>query len=51
MDRDVDPRADIFNLAKKRDWVLWELHEETPKLEDVFHSLTVPAVDDRGSAN
>ena len=51
MDRDADPRADIFNLAKKRDWVLWELHEETPRLEDVFHSLTVTAADDRESAN
>ncbi|MCH8311344.1 MAG: ATP-binding cassette domain-containing protein [Chloroflexi bacterium] len=51
MDRDVDPRADIFNLAKKRDWVLWELHEQTPKLEDVFHSLTVASTDDGKSAN
>ena len=37
---DEDPRPEIFHLAKKRDWVLWELHEETARMEDVFHSLT-----------
>ena len=37
---DDDPRPDIFGLAKKRDWVLWELHEEQARLEDVFHALT-----------
>ena len=37
---DSDPRADIFNLAKRRDWVIWELHQEQPRLEDVFHALT-----------
>ena len=36
----ADPRAEIFSLAKYRDWVLWELHEERPRLEDVFHNLT-----------
>lgn len=41
MSGEADPRADIFNLAKSRDWVLWELHEERPRLEDVFHNLTV----------
>ena len=35
-----DPRPDIFRLAKARDWVLWELHEESARMEDVFHSLT-----------
>jgi ABC-2 type transport system ATP-binding protein len=48
---DADPRADIFNLAKKRDWTLWELHEERPRLEDVFHSLTVDDADSRESAS
>ena len=37
---DQDPRPEIFHLAKRRDWVLWELREETAHLEDVFHSLT-----------
>ncbi len=37
---DADPRGDIFELAKARDWTLWELHEERPRLEDVFHHLT-----------
>ena len=36
-----DPRPELFKLAKKRDWVLWELHEVEARLEDVFHSLTV----------
>ena len=40
---DADPRADIFRLAKSRNWTLWELHEERPRLEDVFHNLTVAA--------
>jgi ABC-2 type transport system ATP-binding protein len=37
---DEDLRPHIFRLAKQRDWVLWELREETARLEDVFHSLT-----------
>ena len=36
----ADPRADIFRLAKSRNWTLWELHQEQPRLEDVFHNLT-----------
>ncbi len=36
-----DPRPEIFRLAKKQNWVLWELHEETARMEDVFYSLTV----------
>ncbi len=37
---DQDPRPEIFRLAKENDWVLWELHEESARLEDVFHVLT-----------
>ncbi len=40
---DADPRADIFRLAKSSGWTLWELHEERPRLEDVFHHLTADA--------
>ena len=40
---DEDLRPALFNLAKRRDWVLWELHEESARLEDVFHSLTAEA--------
>ena len=40
VDQDADPRADIFELAKRRGWVLWELHEDAVDLEDVFHELT-----------
>ena len=38
---DQDIRPEIFGMAKKRDWILWELREERARLEDVFHSLTV----------
>ena len=35
-----DPRPDIFRMAASQGWVLWELHEERMRLEDVFHTLT-----------
>ena len=41
---DTDPRPEIFQMAKANDWVLWELHEERPRLEDVFHDLTAESV-------
>jgi ABC-2 type transport system ATP-binding protein len=37
----ADPRPDVFNLAKERGWVLWELRESEAKLADVFHALTL----------
>ena len=37
---DEDPRPEIFRLAKRQNWVLWELREERARLEEVFHSLT-----------
>ncbi len=40
IDGDQDIRPEIFRLAKQRDWILWELHEEVAHLEDVFHHLT-----------
>ena len=40
---DADLRPEIYNLAKRRDWVLWELHQERARLEDLFHSLTADA--------
>ena len=42
---DADPRGDIFGMAKSRGWTLWELHEERPRLEDVFHHLTAERVE------
>ena len=39
-----DPRPEIFQMAKSKDWVLWELHEERPRLEDVFHELTSESI-------
>ncbi|MDA1096658.1 MAG: ATP-binding cassette domain-containing protein [Chloroflexi bacterium] len=35
-----DVRPQVFALAASRGWVLWELHEEPPKLEEIFHALT-----------
>ena len=35
-----DPRPEIFTLAIEKGWVIWDLHEEQMRLEDVFHSLT-----------
>ena len=40
---DDDLRPQVFNLAKKQGWTLWELHEESSTLEDVFHYLTEDA--------
>ncbi len=36
----ADPRPEIFELAKSKGWVLWELHEESASLEDLFTELT-----------
>jgi ABC-2 type transport system ATP-binding protein len=35
-----DPRPQIFKLAMEKEWVLWELHEETGSLQDLFSQLT-----------
>lgn len=35
-----DPRPEIFQIAKKQGWVIWDLHDEIPRLEDLFYSLT-----------
>ncbi|MBM3945234.1 MAG: ATP-binding cassette domain-containing protein [SAR202 cluster bacterium] len=36
-----DPRPEVFKLAKRSNWVLWELHEEEARLQDIFHALTI----------
>jgi ABC-2 type transport system ATP-binding protein len=36
----ADVRPAIFELAKAREWRLYELHQETRSLEDVFQELT-----------
>jgi ABC-2 type transport system ATP-binding protein len=33
-------RPQIFNLAKKNDWIIWEMHQKEVSLEDVFRELT-----------
>ncbi len=45
-----DPRPEVFKLAKRRDWVLWELRESEAKLQDVFHALTKGREEDGGEA-
>ncbi len=34
-------RPRLFQLAKERDWIIWELYQEEVSLEDVFRNLTV----------
>jgi ABC-2 type transport system ATP-binding protein len=41
-DRDADVRPAIFELAKARGWTLYELHQETGNLEELFRQLTEP---------
>lgn len=31
----------VFNMARDRGWILWELHRERASLEDLFRQLTV----------
>ncbi|MFQ6046168.1 MAG: ATP-binding cassette domain-containing protein [Gemmatimonadales bacterium] len=39
-DGSADVRPEIFALAKREGWTLFELHQETRSLEDVFRELT-----------
>lgn len=39
-DGNTDVRPLIFHLAKARGWTLYELHQETRSLEDLFRELT-----------
>jgi ABC-2 type transport system ATP-binding protein len=39
-DSSFDVRPAIFDLAKTKDWTLYELHQETRSLEDLFRELT-----------
>lgn len=40
---EADLRPEIFGLAKRQDWVLYELHQEQGSLEDLFRELTAGA--------
>ena len=40
MKRKQDCRAEVFRLAKRLDWTLWELHEVKPSLQSIFQGLT-----------
>ncbi len=37
---EVDPRREIFYLAKENNWVILEMHQEEVGLEEVFSQLT-----------
>jgi ABC-2 type transport system ATP-binding protein len=41
-DKEADVRPGIFDLAKTRGWTLYELHQETGSLEELFRQLTEP---------
>ena len=45
----IDLRPEIFRLAKRRDWVLWELREDRARMEDVFYTLTASGQQSMGS--
>lgn len=36
----ADPRPDLFELARRNDWTLWEMHREREDLEQFFRELT-----------
>jgi ABC-2 type transport system ATP-binding protein len=38
-----DVRGDVFDLARSRGWTLYELHQESRTLEDLFRHLTAAA--------
>ena len=44
-DGSVDVRPGIFGLAKESDWTLYELHQESRSLEDLFMQLTTSDAD------
>lgn len=46
---ETDPRPEIFKLSNEKNWVLWDLHQDDVKLEDVFTLLTAEAARKRGS--
>ncbi len=49
VDHQTDLRPEIFGLAKRRDWILWELREDRARMEDVFYSLTSPGQQSQSS--
>lgn len=40
LDREREVRPDISRLAWQKRWILWDVHEEEKKLEDIFQTLT-----------
>jgi len=50
VDGAADIRADVFHLAKREGWTLFELHQEAGTLEDLFRELTSVELADAGHA-
>ncbi len=40
LERDLEIRPDISRLVGKHHWIVWDMHEEERKLEDIFQALT-----------
>lgn len=40
LERDQEIRPDISKLAWQKRWIVWDMHEEERKLEDIFQALT-----------
>lgn len=40
LDRDREVRPELSQIAWKKQWILWDIHEEEQTLEDVFQTLT-----------
>ena len=41
-EKNADVRPGIFDLAKSQGWTLYELHQETGNLEELFRQITEP---------
>ena len=46
---DEDVRPAFFAMAARRGWILRELHQEQPRLEDLFVTLTAPVDQNEGA--
>ncbi len=40
LDHDREIRPDLSKLAWQKHWIVWDVHEEERKLEDIFQALT-----------
>ncbi len=40
LEAEKEVRPEVFNLAKKNNWMIWEMNQKEMSLEDVFRKLT-----------